>query len=195
VKQERNDIVQHFLDSFRRGEEEGFSWVFEKYYRTLCYYALRFTSDKQWVEDVVQEVFINLWNKREDFIKIESIQSYLYRAVANHCINTIVKERRLREKKDSVQNIDISTDAVYHSIIQAELYTKVYGLIEQLPQPLSEVVNLYYLEGKGIRDIASLLGIPIYTVKTRRQRAIIRLRRMLPGYFRIFLFFIILIFF
>lgn len=172
------------LTSFQSGEDKGFSRVFQKYYPALCYFANRFHPNRQWAEDIVQEVFLNLWNRREEFDKIEAIHSYLFRATANQCINSLKKEQIQRDKLNDAVMQDITESEMFDSIIRAEMHSKIYSIIEELPKPFAEVIELYYLEQKGIHEIAEILGIPVFTVKSRRQRAIIKLRKLLPGYFR-----------
>jgi RNA polymerase sigma-70 factor (ECF subfamily) len=63
---------------------------------------------------------------------------------------------------------------------------EIFRLLETLPSGFADVIRLYYIEGKGTREIAELLDLPLYTVKFRRLRGIQRIRQMLPGYFTVF---------
>jgi len=171
------------LASFRRGEETGFTFVFNTYFSVLSYYALRLVNDKEKANDIVQEAFLRLWKKKEDFAEIRSVKSYLYRSVYNLCITGSYQLKKEEKKLNEMAAVQISEETCYDEIVRAELWNEIYRILESLPPGFAEVIRLYYIEGKGVREIAAILNIPVYTVKSRRARGIQRLRKMLPGYF------------
>jgi len=180
------------LASFRRGEEAGFTFVFNTYFSVLSYYAMRLVNDREKASDIVQEAFLRLWKKKENFAEIRSVKSYLYRSVYNLCITASCQFKKEEKKLDEFVRVPISEETCYDEIVRAELWNEIYKLLESLPPGFAEVIRLYYLEGKGVREIAAILNIPVYTVKSRRARGIQRLRKMLPGYFTFHLLLLVL---
>jgi len=69
--------------------EKKFSGYFHAYYRQLCLHALHFMGSAEEAEDVVQETFVSLWDKKEQIETIKSVKSYLYTAVRNNCLTLI----------------------------------------------------------------------------------------------------------
>jgi RNA polymerase sigma-70 factor (family 1) len=180
------------LASFRRGEEVGFTSVFNSYFSALSYYAMRLTNDREKANDIVQEVFLRLWKKKENFTEIRSVKSYLYRSVFNLCITGSKQVKKEEKKLSEITTGEISGPTCYDKIVRAELWNEIYRTLESLPPGVAEIIRLYYIEGKGVGEIATVLNIPVYTVKSRRTRAIQRLRKMIPGYFTFHLLLLVL---
>ena len=72
-----------------QASKKQFSGYFETYYRQLCLHALHFMGNSEDAEDVVQEIFVHLWDKRERLDTVSSVKSYLYKAVRNNCLTRI----------------------------------------------------------------------------------------------------------
>jgi len=178
--------------SFQRGEEAGFTFVFNSYFSALFYYALRLVNDRDKANDIVQEAFINLWRRKETFAVIRSVKSYLYRSVHNLCMTGVYQLRREEKNLNEIATVQISEHTHYDEIVKGELWNEIYRILDSLPAGFADVIRLYYIEGKGIREIAAILNIPVYTVKSRRARGIQRLRKMLPGYFTFQLLLVVL---
>jgi RNA polymerase sigma-70 factor (ECF subfamily) len=107
-----------------------FSTQFHNYYRPLCLYALRLLDNADEAEDVVQDTFAALWEKRDTLHKIVSIKSYLYTAVRNNCL------MKLRSKKefDSVEELQLMDEYTPEEVIaRAELEAKLWKIIDELP--------------------------------------------------------------
>lgn len=171
-------------DSIRRGDIKAFERLFKEFYPSLCAVAVRFILDHNAAEDIVQEVFIKLWNKRDEYQEIPSLKTFLYVVVKNQCFNYI------RDKK---QTVDYTCPEVLNreelfkdSVIEEETYRIVDDAVNALPVQSARIIKMS-MDGKQNKEIAEILGVSVNTVKTLKYNALSTLRRTLNDYFYLLL--------
>ena len=152
--------------------------LFRRYYPSLIFYATRLVGEEE-AEDVVQDVFVELW-KRKDSIEIgEQIQAFLYRAVYTRALN-VLKHR----------NVEDGYCAAMEEINQrrAEFY---HDAINELPDKCKEVFKLSYLHDMKNKEIADILGVSLRTVEAHMYKALKFLRNRLGHLWFILLLFLL----
>ena len=82
------------ISRIRNGDEQAFEWLFKQYYEKLCQWAYRYLRDLDSSEEVVQDLYYNLWRNRASMEFHVSVKSYLYKAVSNNCKMLIRKKGR-----------------------------------------------------------------------------------------------------
>ena len=160
-----------------------FSTQFHTYYRPLCLYALRLLDNTDEAEDVVQDTFAALWEKRDTLQQIASIKSYLYTAVRNNCL------MKLRTKKefDSVEELQLMDEYTPEEVIaRAELEAKLWKMIDELPERQREIFLMAKRDGMAYREIAEETGLSVKTVENHVTRALKSLRQKDPNTFLFF---------
>lgn len=161
---------------FNKGDKKSFKIIFDELYSRMCAYCYNYLHDQQEIEDLVQESFINLWNKRTDFDHINQIKSYLYTSVRNKSFN-VIKHQAVMKTHES--QIAYEQDQFEEAEIVAEDY---YGLlfneIKQLPDRSQKIMTLA-LRGMKNREIAEELKISENTVKTQKKIAYAKLKERL----------------
>ena len=161
-----------------------FSRLFRQHFRALSFFAHSITGQDLLSEDIVQDCFIKVWNRRQQLKDLAELKSYLYAAVKNDCINYLRKQS-VRDKKQQAW-LDLQTETVSagvdQDIIRAEAIRELNDRIEQLPEKMREVVRLYYFEGKSSGEIARVLQKNPDTVQHQRKTAL-RLLRNLKSFF------------
>lgn len=162
-----------FLNSFHRGEEEAFDCLYRDYFPSLAYFANRLLSNPVTAEDIVQDCFVLLWQRRDRVSHITAIKSYLYASVRNQCLKHI--ERIQRQQLLSIPAGEQA--CIEEAVIASETARELYQLIDSLSPALKQIIRLYYLEGKSNKEIAEQLQIEPDTVIRQRLRAIIALRK------------------
>ncbi len=162
-----------FADSFRQGEEAAFDCLFREFFPSLTYFANRILSNPITAEDIVQDCFVQLWQRRDRLSHIKAIKSYLYGSVRNQCLKYLEKQKRQVEFKEP----DQAEPSMEEAVIAAETARELYQFIETLSPALRQIIRLYYLEGKSNREIAQQLQIEPDTVIRQRLRAIMALRK------------------
>jgi RNA polymerase sigma-70 factor (ECF subfamily) len=158
-----------------------FEALFNKYYAGLCYYAYKFVQNKEVAKDLVQDVFVMSWDKRNDFTTELNIKNYLYISLRNSCLNYL---RHSVVEKKFIELSDINAhenEKGLTNLIKAELVMSIREAIDKLPEGCRMVLKLAYFEGLKNDEIATELGISINTVKTQRQRAMKLMRLSLTS--------------
>ena len=160
--------------------------LFRKYYPNLIFYAIRLVGEEE-AEDVVQDVFVELW-KRKDSMEIgDQIQALLYRAVYTRSLN-VLKHRNIESgymaiveeiNQKRVEFYQPDNNEVIRRIEDRELKKEIYDAINELPDKCKEVFKLSYLHDMKNREIADTMGVSLRTVEAHMYKALKYLRSRL----------------
>lgn len=165
------------------GNKAAFEKLFHEHYEVLCRFGYRWIQDADQVEEIVQETFVGLWEKRESLNITGSFRSYLFSATRNACLNHI-KHLKVREEHQTyvqaTTNADI--DAVDLQVQASELQKAIAEAVNELPERCGEVFRLSREEGKKYAEIADELNISIKTVENQMGKALKILRERLKDY-------------
>lgn len=170
---------KNILDLVHRDKVAGIRQLFCRYYRPLVLYAEEYLRDQAAAEDVVQELFVKLWEE-DHLLKIAntSLGAYLYSAVRNRCYSYIRQKDVLRGTKE-LENVDIPVEWV--ADVDEERIDRVMKEIEKLPDRTRQVVKCVMLRNLKYREAAEELGISINTVKFLLKEGTKRLRDRLTA--------------
>lgn len=153
--------------------KKQFSGYFETYYRQLCLHALHFMENSEDAEDVVQEIFVHLWDKRERLDTVSSVKSYLYKAVRNNCLT------RIRDAKPTTSIDRIPPDQLLSEEEQeerAEMEARIWKMIEELPERRRQIFLMAKRDGMSYKEIAEKTGLTVKTIENHIFRAMQSLR-------------------
>jgi len=177
------------FERIKKGDEKAFEILFHKYYGYLCLYAAKIINEDSAAEEIVQDFFVKIWEKREHLFIETSLKNYLFRSVKNLCINYIqhnkTKIRHAQHVLSEVEN-NFSDDYNYPEI---DLSVKIEESINSLPEKRKEIFRMSRQEGLKYHEIAQKLNISIKTVETQMSLAIKTLREKLKNYSSFFTFF------
>jgi len=171
-----------------------FKKLFDDYYAMLCLVAYDMIKNKQLAEEIVDEVFVNFWMKRESIDVYISVRAYLVKSVQNRCINWLEQtkaERLLTDNKFDIDTYDFvkwSEDYPLADLLTEELQEKIEASIKILPDKCRNIFLLSRNEELSYEEIASRLSISVNTVKTQMKIALSRLRESLHDYLPLVLF-------
>ena len=156
----------------------NFEIVFETTFARLVKYANSFLNDFNLCEDLVQEVFLRLWEKRNELQIQKSVNEYLFRSVRNKCINTIRNQKMEEIYQD--EYLPKSGEEQFFSFQNSteENIQLLYCAIEHLTPKRKQILN-YGLLGLKNQEIAEIMGISVNTLKTQKSHAYRKLRSML----------------
>lgn len=165
-----SQLEDNILYSLNNKSKKAFKILFDTYYNSLVLFACKYVNEIPMAEDIVQDIFVSVWDKEEKFLSIPSIKTYLYNSVRNTCMN-IHRHRKVEEKykshtlftQDDIDDIDAME-------IENEVYRKLFAAIEELPEKCKEVFNLH-LNGKSNDQIANILRISRNTAKAQKVKA------------------------
>lgn len=163
------------ISQIKKGNTLAFKQLFDRYYPSICYYLMNFTHDKMASEDIVQTIFVDFWNKRENFEIHSSVKSYLFTMAYNQFLMTLRsknKEASLLErlKYEALQSVETPSEEELERKSQ-----RLNQIIIQLPQRCQEVLKLK-MEGLKYKDIAESLGLSVKTVESQMRIAFIKIR-------------------
>ncbi|MEP5339168.1 MAG: RNA polymerase sigma-70 factor [Algibacter sp.] len=165
-------LIKHL----KKGNEYAYAYLVKTYFKPLCHYAFGLSRDHFVAEDLVQNVLIRFWEKRNKLKSDTSIKSFLYKSVYNEFINLYRKEvstDKLREKyfmtiKPLYEEGDVELDRLMILVKQA---------IEQLPPKCKEIFLLSKKEGLTYAEIADYLNISQKTVENQMGIAFTIIRK------------------
>ncbi len=175
---------EKILKEFSEGKESAMQQLYDFFFVPLCAYGSRFIPNQQTVADIVQEVFIKMWDRRKDFYSIFSLRTFLYTSVRNGCLNELRNQKRRGQK---VEITEITAFEDRNLIIEEEVFRMISMEIAALPPAMRGVFELGLLDLK-VKEIAEILNISEQTVKNQRATAKKKLQERLQNW--MFLFFL-----
>lgn len=171
------------FDLVKEGSAKAFSEIYDRYWALLYKHAYRLLKDKELAQDVVQEVFLNLWDKI-NVIDIQfSISPYLYRAVRNKVLNLIQKDKVKDNYTQSFINFVANSEAITdYRLRERLLKEKIEKEVAALPSKMREVFKMSRIQNMSHKQIAEKLNLSDKTVKKQMSNAIHILRIKLGGF-------------
>jgi len=166
-----NPTDHQLIDQIKSGDKKAFRRLFDRYYKLLLAIAINILKDINVAKDAVQEVFLQIWQKRTT-LKINSVvEAYLKRAVINRSLNQ-VKARKTFVEADSLKEMqNKSPNADAH--LEAEDLDKVIKkTLDSLPERCRLIFVLRRMEGLSLKEIASKLDISPKTVENQLTKAL-----------------------
>ena len=166
----------HIIEGIRAGHENAFKELFEQYYRPLSVFALKYVGDLETSKEIVQDLFVHLYQSRATLIISTSLKSYLYQAVRNRCLNQIKQDRTRQKHLDLYQLEQESSVDMEARIEETELEHHIYKIVEALPFQCRNIFTLSRLRGLSNGEIAEKLQLSKRTVETQISSALKALR-------------------
>ena len=169
---------QNIFEAIRRDDRQAFESVFRESYRPLTAYAFRFVNDLPAAENIVQDVYLKLWQNRHQLVITTSLIHYLFRSVRNQSLNHLDKTK-VRSEYLRMQ-IEREHDNEDYSAFYPEigLLDKIETAINALPIKRQEIFRLAREEGLKYREIADRLNLSIKTVEAQMTLALKQLPRI-----------------
>ena len=183
-------IDQNIFEAIRHDDRQAFERLFREYYRPLTAYSFRFVRDLPTAENMVQDIFLKLWQNRREIIITTSLEHYLFRFVRNHSLNQLdkakVRSGYLRMRIESESDHEDYTPF----FPEPGLLDKIEAAISALPVKRQEIFRMAREEGLKYREIAEKLNLSVKTVEAQMTLALKYLRKALKEFHPNVLFFI-----
>jgi len=181
----------HIIKQLAQGNPLVFEGVFKTHYKELILHALRFVEDEEEAEEIVQALFLDIWNKRAELQINTSLRSYLYTSVRNTCLNFIKhKKVEYKYKEHNAHLITEESGTEKDSLVQQELAEKIDQAISKLPPERQKVFKMSRYEGLKYKEIAEQMNISVKTVENQMGKALKFLREELVEFLPLlFIFF------
>jgi len=172
------DFILHKL---KAGDEDSFNFIFSNYYRGMVLFAMDYIPDQDKAEEIVQGIFVKLWEDREKIEIKNSLKSYIFKTVQNKCLDNI-KHNNIRIKVEGDIFASASSQTAENDFLSFDLHEKVEFSINNLPETVKKIFKMSRFENKKYREIADTLNISIKTVEANIGKALSILRQDLKDW-------------
>ncbi len=174
------DNEQMVRAAFTDSPQKGFEALFRLYYLPLCSHAVRFVYTREVAEDIVGEVFYQLWKTGTYTTVQHTYRTYLYAAVRHRAYNYLRDELTGNRTPSSLDEIDdtVQNETPQTLIEYDELFQRVEKVIHDLPPQCQRVFLMSRFENRKNQEIADELGLALKTVEAHMARALSQLRRV-----------------
>jgi len=181
---EQSQIESEWIRDIKAGKQNAFEKLFNFYCQRLINFTRRYVADIQIAENIVQDVFVHVWNHRSNLDPSRLIKSYLFKAVKNEALKEIRHrdvETRSQQKLIDLIEPDIDPEK---ELTAEETNKEIHQAINELPDKCREIFKMNRFDGLKYAEIAEILNISEKTVETQMGRALkklrIRLKPLLP---------------
>jgi len=155
-----------------KGNEHAFQAIYEQYHRPLYYFSQKFLKSGELAEEAVHDVFLKVWENRENLNPGLNFKSYLFTICKNHIVNMLLRASKEMEIKRKIsQHLSPSHNGPEEDIIYADYMHLAYEAIQHLPPQRQRIFRLCREEGKTYAEIAETLNISTGTVKDHIVKA------------------------
>lgn len=167
----------------KNDDEKAIDLLFDNYYNYLCGVVYRVISDADYAEDLVQEIFLDIWRKRHDLNISTSLRAYLRRAGVNRSLNFIRKQKMKFEDAEETMNDLRSTEISGQVEMEhSELEQRIHSCIDALPPKCKLIFGMSRFENMSYQEIANSLEISVKTVENQISKALKLLRSAVQPY-------------
>jgi RNA polymerase sigma-70 factor (ECF subfamily) len=170
------------FEDIKKGDEKAFERLFHSYYSHLCLFAEHYVRNRAEAEEIVQDTFVSIWEKKDKISITTSVKNYLFRSVKNSSLNYLKHNQIKNQYAEKLISESSQEDSDDSGFIETGLLLKIEDCINSLPEKRQEVFRLSREEGLKYREIAEKLNISVKTVETHMGLAIKTLREKLKQF-------------
>ncbi|HTE11522.1 MAG TPA: sigma-70 family RNA polymerase sigma factor [Chitinophagaceae bacterium] len=160
----RNEANSALWNSFKQGNWNAYTSLYNDYYNLLNNYGYKFTRNSNLIEDAIHDLFVRLWTTRSNLGSPDSIKNYLYKSLRN----TLLRKIKAEEKYTGIdtEEYPFGFEVTYNNqaglaIEEKEFREKVKAVINTLPPRQKEIIYLRFYEGLSYDEIADIMSISI----------------------------------
>lgn len=191
---EKHTSDDELIQRIQSGDKKAFEELYRRWFFDLCEFANRYVRRRAICEEVVQDLYLNIWKNRKEWHPKGTIRSYLYKGIRNNAIDYLkhlkVEREYLSERKlNRLQEYEeqIGGDSMLNGVLsedenKKELAEAIEDAILQLPERRREIFRMSREDGLTYQEIADALDISIKTVETQMGRSLKSLRNLLSDY-------------
>jgi len=191
-EQLQNDFKEgDFLPDLKSGSERVFKLIMDKWYSRLFNFANGYLNNQENTKEVIQDVFLKLWDNRNQLADNTNLNAYLFTLTRNRCIDLIRRERlsiqfrndKQEEYQRLSENFDALSDPILDDIFAREIQDEVNRAINVLPEQCRKIFILSRTNGLKNREISEMLNLSEKTIESHLTKAIKAIRQVLEQKF------------
>ncbi len=178
--------VNHQLD------EPVLESLFRDHFIGLCQFAVGYVKDEEAAREIVQDAFVNLWEKRYTIDLSKPVKSYLSATVRNRCLNYLRDHKKFSCDLLAIENFPHEAMYDQHDqLVESDIRNQIARAMAELPEKCREIFNLSRFHHMKYQQIADHLNISVKTVETQMSKALQHMRIRLAEYLPVLFFFIL----
>ncbi len=157
----------------KAGDKEAFEALFKKFSKRIYYFSISYLKNENDAEEIVQELFIRIWNKRANLDQAKNIKAYLFKIAVN-IIYDYIRHKNIEDafKEYAKVNFDISSNETWHQVAFDDMKIKMDKLVSMMPQQRRKIFLMSREDGLSNEEIAHKIGVSKRTVENHLYRAI-----------------------
>ena len=172
----------NILDKLKVHPEQALKALYEEYYNYICSVVYKMTGDASLSEDIAQEVFVEVWRRRDTLDVNLSLRGYLRRVAVNKTLNHIRAQKMNFEEEDVVLSVPSNENSSQKKLEAEDLQKVINDSIDSLPDKCRVIFGLSRFEELSYKEIADELGISIKTVENQISKALKLVRKAVMDY-------------
>jgi len=160
----RNEGDLILWQSFKRGEWDAYTRLYDSYFGVLNNYGYKFTREKELIEDAVHDLFVRLWTSRDRLSNPASVKNYLFKSMRNILLRKMKREEKFTDIDGREYPLSFSISYGNETIKRVEdreLQTRIRAFIDTLPPRQQEIIFLRFYEGLSYEEIADIMSISV----------------------------------
>jgi RNA polymerase sigma-70 factor, ECF subfamily len=168
------------VDRIRQNDKSAFKILYNRYSKKIYFFSLKYLGNNIETEELVQSVFIHVWEKRKSLDPAISVKSYIYKSAVNYIYNYLKKKSiRARFIESQIQKEENYSNLTYEQVFFHDLERTINTIVEALPSQQQKIYQLYQEEGLTHNEIAAKLDLSVRTVENQMYRAVKTIRTAL----------------
>lgn len=163
----------HLVNRIRQNDKDAFRLLYNRYSKKIYFFSFRYFGNDIEAEELVQSVFISVWENREALDSGNSVKSYIYKASVNYIYNYLKKKAiRTRFIESEINKGEVFSNNTYEQVFLHDLERSINSVVDTLPPQQQKIFQLSHIEGLTHKEIAKKLELSIRTVENQMYRAV-----------------------
>jgi RNA polymerase sigma factor (sigma-70 family) len=174
-----NESILQLWSDFRLGNERSYAELMRIFSNPMYRYGIRFIDNPDFVKDCIQDVFFELWNRRDKIRQAECVKSYLYKALRLRIFREKPKWKQAEPLENNYEfmiEFDVESNIISEELSQ-EIYHKLQSILGSLPKRQKEILYLRFYEGMSQEKIAEVMDLNRQSVYNLMHDSILSLRK------------------
>ncbi len=184
----KENLDSSTFNSFLSGDKTAFEVLYKKYYSSLVTYAYKYVDSQDDSKDIVNEVFVSLYNSRNRYTDEQHLRASLFVSARNLCLNYLKSKKRHAVKSMELdERLQDDNLLKYEYMIRAEVVKMVHEAIENLPDDCRRIFKMLFYDELKPADIAVMLQISVNNIYVQKSNALRILRIKVGPYLLLFM--------
>lgn len=173
-----SDCIQAIQSNIAIGDQKAFAKLYSLFRYKLCRFSYTIIHNREIAEEIVEDIFVSLWNNRDSIYKIENLPVYLYVSVKNRSLNEL--SRKAKELITSPYDfldfeIDDKVDNPHDKMITNEMLQRMHKAVNDLPARCKMIFKLVREDGLKYKEVSQILNISVNTIDVQMAIAVKRI--------------------